>query len=256
MEWYIIIAVIGVGFIAGFINTLAGSGSLLTLPLLMFLGLPANVANGTNRIAILLQNIVGITSFKQQRVLSFKEGLMIGIPAAAGSLVGARIAVNMNDEIMSKAIGGLLVFMLLLIILKPDRWIKDQAGGQPVVKWFQVIIFFAIGIYGGFIQAGVGFFLLAGLVLGTGHELVKANALKVFIVFLYTPFALAIFILNDQVDWKLGLILAIGNMLGAFVGARVAVKWGAKAVRYFLIIALTFASLKLLGVFDLVLGTR
>ena len=102
----------------------------------------------------------------------------------------------------------------------------------------------------------MGFFLLAGLVLGTGHELVKANALKVFIVFLYTPFALAIFILNDQVDWKLGLILAIGNMIGAFVGARVAVKWGAKAVRYFLIIALAFASLKLLGVFDLFLGSR
>ena len=256
MEWYIIIAVIGVGFLAGFINTLAGSGSLLTLPLLMFLGLPANVANGTNRIAILLQNIVGITSFKQQGVLSFKEGLTIGIPAAAGSLVGAQIAINLNDEIMSRTIGGLLIFMLIIIILKPDRWIKEQAGGSPVVRWFQIIIFFVIGIYGGFIQAGVGFFLLAGLVLGTGHELVKANALKVFIVFLYTPFALAIFILNDQVDWKLGLILAIGNMIGAFVGARVAVKWGAKAVRYFLIIALAFASLKLLGVFDLFLGSR
>ena len=256
MEWYIILAVIGVGFIAGFINTLAGSGSLLTLPLLMFLGLPANVANGTNRIAILLQNIVGVTSFKQQRVLSFKEGLIIGIPAAIGSIIGAQIAINLNDEIMSRTIGGLLVFMLFIIILKPDRWIKEKAGGTPVVRWFQIIIFFVIGIYGGFIQAGVGFFLLAGLVLGMGHELVKANALKVFIVFLYTPFALAIFILNDQVDYKLGLILAIGNMLGAFVGARVAVKWGAKAVRYFLIIALAFASLKLLGVFDLFLGSR
>lgn len=256
MEWYIILAVIGVGFIAGFINTLAGSGSLLTLPLLMFLGLPANVANGTNRIAILLQNIVGVTSFKQQRVLSFKEGLMIGIPAAVGSIIGAQIAINLNDEIMSRTIGGLLVFMLFIIILKPGRWIKEKAGGTPVVRWFQIIIFFVIGIYGGFIQAGVGFFLLAGLVLGMGHELVKANALKVFIVFLYTPFALAIFILNDQVDYKLGLILAIGNMLGAFVGARVAVKWGAKAVRYFLIIALAFASLKLLGVFDLFLGSR
>ena len=130
MEWYIIIAVIGVGFLAGFINTLAGSGSLLTLPLLMFLGLPANVANGTNRIAILLQNIVGITSFKQQGVLSFKEGLTIGIPAAAGSLVGAQIAINLNDEIMSRTSGGLLIFMLIIIILKPDRW--RFTGGKMV----------------------------------------------------------------------------------------------------------------------------
>ncbi len=250
MEWYLIIAVIGVGFVAGFINTLAGSGSLLTLPLLMFLGLPANVANGTNRIAILLQNIVGITSFKQQKVLSFKEGLRIGLPAVIGSLIGARIAINLNEEIMTRVIGGLLVVMLILIILKPDQWILSREGNPPLSRFLNIIIFFLIGIYGGFIQAGVGFFLLAGLVLGTGYELVKANAIKVFIVFLYTPFALTVFILNHQVDYKLGLILAIGNMLGAFIGTRVAVKWGARMVRYILLVTLAFASVKLLGFFD------
>ena len=225
---------------------------MLTLPLLMFLGLPANVANGTNRIAILLQNIVGITSFKRQKVLQFREGLRIGLPATIGSLIGAQVAVNLNEEIMSRTIGGLLIFMFFLIILKPDRWIHQQEGQPPVTRWVQIIIFFLIGIYGGFIQAGVGFFLLAGLVLGAGFELVKANAIKVFIVFLYTPFALLIFILNDQVDYKLGLILAIGNMIGAFVGARVAVKWGAVVVRYFLLVALALSSLKLMGFFDLI----
>jgi uncharacterized membrane protein YfcA len=246
-----IMAVIGVGLIAGFINTVAGSGSLLTLPLLMFLGLPANVANGTNRIAILLQNLVGVTSFKQQKVLDFREGLIIGIPAVVGSLVGARIAVNLNDAVMEKAIGGLLILMFFLIILKPSRWLKGQEGQSPAPPVWRTLIFFLIGIYGGFIQAGVGFFLLAGLVLGAGFELVKANALKVFIVFIYTPFALAVFIINGDVNYVFGFILAIGNMLGAFVGARVAVKWGAPAVRIFLLVALFFASLKLLGVFDL-----
>ena len=241
-----ILAVIGVGLIAGFINTLAGSGSLLTLPLLMFLGLPPNVANGTNRIAILLQNIVGVSSFKQQKVLDFKDGIKIGIPAVIGSLIGARIAVNVNDAIMEKAIGGLLILMFFLIILKPNRWLKGHEDQPPAKLIWQVIIFFFIGVYGGFIQAGVGFFLLGGLVLGAGFELVKANALKVFIVFLYTPFALAIFIINGDVNYVFGFILAIGNMMGAFFGARVAVKWGAKAVRYFLLLALAFASLKLL----------
>jgi uncharacterized membrane protein YfcA len=251
MEWYMILAVIGVGFLAGFINTVAGSGSLLTLPLLMFLGLPANVANGTNRIAILLQNLVGITSFRQQKVLSFREGLRIGIPAAIGSVLGARIAVNLNDEIMGKTIGGLLILMFFLVMLKPERWIGKQ--GQPSMgRWLEVVIFFMIGIYGGFIQAGVGFFLLAGLVLGSGLELVRANAVKVFIVFLYTPFALGVFILHHQVDYKLGLILAAGNMIGAFTGARLAVRWGAWVVRYFLLAALAFASLKLVGAFELV----
>jgi uncharacterized membrane protein YfcA len=251
LAWYIILAVIGVGLIAGFINTVAGSGSLLTLPLLMFLGLPPNVANGTNRIAILLQNVVGAGSFKQQKVLDLRDGLKIGIPAVIGSLIGARIAVNLNDAIMERAIGALLILMFFLILLKPNRWLRGRVEDSPVRFAWQAVIFFFIGVYGGFIQAGVGFFLLAGLVLGSGFELVRANALKVFIVLLYTPFALAVFILNDDVNFVFGLILAIGNMLGAFIGARVAVKWGAPAVRIFLLVALFFASLKLLGVFDL-----
>jgi uncharacterized membrane protein YfcA len=177
LAWYRILAVIGVGLIAGFINTLAGSGSLLTLPLLMFLGLPANVANGTNRIAILLQNVVGVSSFRQQKVLDFREGLKIGIPAVIGSLLGARIAVHLDDALMEKFIGGLLIGMFFLIILRPNRWLKGREGQSPVKPAWQFLIFFLIGIYGGFIQAGVGFFLLAGLVIGAGHELVRANAL-------------------------------------------------------------------------------
>jgi hypothetical protein len=252
MEWYMILAVIGVGIIAGFINTVAGSGSLLTLPLLMFLGLPANVANGTNRIGILLHNIVGVATFRQHKVLDLKEGFWIGIPATLGSLIGARIAINLNEEVMTTTIGGLLVVMFFLILFNPARWIQSREGHPPVSRWIQIIIFFVIGIYGGFIQAGVGFFLLAGLVLGAGFELVKANALKVFIVLLYTPFALLIFILNDQVDYKLGLILAAGNIIGAFLGAKYAVRVGAKTISYFVLVALALASLHLFGVFNLI----
>lgn len=252
MEWYIYLAVIGVGVLAGFINTLAGSGSLLTLPLLMFLGLPANVANGTNRIAILLQNVVGVGSFKQQKILDFKEGIWIALPAIAGSILGAQIAIHFNEAIMEKTIAGLLLFMFFVIIYKPEQWIKKQEGkvsSKPTL--IQIIIFFLIGIYGGFIQAGVGFFLLAGLVMGVGADLIKANALKLFIILLYTPFALAIFMIHGQVDYKLGLILAVGNMIGSFIGTRVAVSWGPRFVRIILLAALFFSSLKLLGFFTL-----
>jgi len=255
MDWYLYLAIIGVGFLAGFINTLAGSGSLLTLPFLMFLGLPANMANGTNRIAILLQNLVGVSSFRHQKVLSFKAGLHIGVPAVFGSLLGAGLAVQFNEQIMSRIIGFLLVFMFILILYKPDRWIKAQSdyfSGRP--GWLRILVFFLIGLYGGFIQAGVGFFLLAGLVLGAGLDLVKANAMKVFIVLLYTPFALAIFIFHGQVNYSLGLILAIGNMLGAFVGSRVAVSWGPRFIRIILLLAIFISSMKLLGVFDVVRG--
>ena len=126
LTWWKILAVIAVGVLAGFINTVAGSGSLLTLPLLMFLGLPANVANGTNRIAILLQNMVGVTSFRRHGVLELRQGIVIGLPAVAGSLLGARIAIGINDAIMEKAIGSLLIFMFVLIIFRPGRWLHSH----------------------------------------------------------------------------------------------------------------------------------
>ncbi|MBN1387459.1 MAG: sulfite exporter TauE/SafE family protein [Bacteroidales bacterium] len=253
MEWYIYLAIIAVGIIAGFLNTLAGSGSLLTLPLLMFLGLPANIANGTNRVAIFLQNIVAVSSFKKQKVFEYSEGIWLVIPATAGSLIGAIIAVNFNEQILRVFIGGLLIFMFFIILLKPERWLKEQAGkvdGSP--KLWRIVIFFLIGVYGGFIQAGVGFFLLAGLVLGVGADLIKANALKVFIILVYTAIALIVFFINGQVNLRVGLILAVGNMLGAWVGTHVAVGWGPKFVRVILLVAIFVSALELLGIRDLV----
>ena len=249
MEWYQILMLIGAGIIAGFINTLAGSGSLLTLPLFMAFGLPAPVANGTNRIGILLQSLVGVFSFKKQDLLDFPSALKIVVPSVIGALIGALIAVDVNEEAMQMAIAILLILMFLLILLKPSRWIKSHEGNPPVTLWVQMIIFFFVGMYGGFIQAGVGFFLLAALVLASGFDLIKANALKVLMVLIYTPFSLTIFIINHQVDYKMGFIVAAGSMLGAWAGARMSVKWGPKVVRIILLAVLLVASLKLLGIF-------
>ena len=249
MEWYEILITIGIGLIAGFINTLAGSGSLLTLPLLMFMGLPANVANGTNRIAILLQNVVGVSSFKQQKVFNYKDGIWLAIPAIIGSILGAILAVDIDEELMEKFIAGLLVFMFFFILYKPERWLKGKAEIKSKPGIWQIIIFFFIGVYGGFIQAGVGFFLLAGLVLGAGFDLVKANAIKVFIVLLYTVFALAIFMMNDQVNYVIGFVLAIGNMSGAYIASRLAVKKGTGFIRIILLATLAISASKLFGLF-------
>ena len=248
MDWYIYILVILVGIIAGFINTVAGGGSILTLPLLMFMGLPAVIANGTNRIGILFQSIVSTGSFKNQNVLDLKSSFWLGIPAIIGSLIGAMIAVDLNENVMEKTIGALLIFMFFIILLKPSEWIKNREG-VALPYWLQTIIFFFIGIYGGFIQAGVGFFLLAGLVLGSGFDLVKANAIKALVLLMFTIFALAVFMINDQVNYFVGIILALGNMIGAYFGAKYTVKWGVKFVRYVLLITILISSIKLLGVF-------
>jgi hypothetical protein len=254
MEWYLYPAVVAAGFVAGFINTLAGSGSLVTLPLLIFLGLPANVANGTNRVAILFQNVVGVSSFRQQKMLDLRGGLMLAGPAIIGAIVGAQIAVNLNEEMMRRVIGLLMVVMLVVIFVRPKRWLEGQPEAEIQCSgWKQWLIFFGIGLYGGFIQAGVGIFLLAGLVLSAGYDLVRANAVKVLIVLCFTIFALVVFVINNQVVWGIGLILAIGNMLGAWVAARMAVERGATFVRWLLIAVVTVSAAELLGLFDLIL---
>lgn len=250
MEWYIILALVGTGIAAGFINTTAGGGSMLTIPLLMFIGLPANVANGTNRIAILLQNVIGVNTFRKKKVLDLSNDYRLAIPAIVGSIIGAFFAVEIDVELLKKVIAGLMVALLFVVVLKPDVWVKERAGkvdAKPTI--LQYIIFFFIGLYGGFIQMGVGFFLLAGLVLGCGHNLVKANAVKVFIVLIYTVFSLGIFFYHGQVNVTAGLILAAGNMLGAWLGVHFQVKGGAKYVRYILILAMVIVILNLFGVF-------
>lgn len=223
---------------------------MLVVPFLIFLGLPANVANATNRVAILLQNIVSTATFKQKKILDFKTDYKLLIPTTLGSIAGAFTAVDIQEEILQKVIGGLLIVMFFMILLDPNTWVKanvDKAKAKnPFVRF---LIFFGIGFYGGFIQIGVGFFMLAGLVLGCGFDLLKANALKVFLILFYTIIALVIFIWYDLIDWRTGLILSCGNMLGAWIGTRLSVKWGAKYIRYILLLALIVVALKLFGIF-------
>lgn len=248
MEWYYMLALVGIGLFTGFINTLAGGGSALTLPMLMFLGLPANVANGTNRIAILLQSAVGVNTFRRRNVLDINTDYKLTIPAVAGSLLGALFAVEIDEALLRKFIAGLMVVMLLIVVFNPNAWVKEHAGkSEKKPTFLQYIIFFFIGFYGGFIQMGVGFFLLAGLVMGCGHNLVKANAIKVFITLIFTVFSIGIFVWYSQVDIVAGLILAIGSMTGAWLGAHFSVKGGAKLVRYVLIAAMVMVILNLFG---------
>jgi uncharacterized membrane protein YfcA len=253
LEWYIYPAVIAAGFGGGFINTLAGSGSLITLPLLIFIGLPANVANGTNRAGVLLQTLTAVGSFRRRQVLDLRGGLMLAVPAIAGAIIGAQIAVNLDEQMMRRIICALMVVMLIVILIRPKRWLEGRPEAiQQRPGWIQIVIFFLIGIYGGFIQAGVGIFLLAGLVLGVGYDLVRANAVKVLIVLCFTLFALVVFVLNGQVWWGIGLLLAIGNAGGGWVAAHMAVERGAVFIRWLLIAVVAVSAAKLLGLFDLV----
>lgn len=239
------------GVLVGFINTLAGGGSIISLSILIMLGLPATVANGTNRVAIALQNLVAVSSFKQQRVLEQRKALYLSIPAILGSLVGAWVAVDINEAIFEKAIGIIMLVMLVIILFKPQQYIygKAEVRKKPV-SWGTYVIFFFIGIYAGFIHMGVGYFLLAGIVLGAGYDLVKANAIKVLIILAYAPFTLAIFYYNNEINWKYGLIMALGNMIGALVASRMAVKKGVVFVKWVIVLVVLMTSAQMFGIYD------
>ena len=247
MAWYLYGAVVAAGFSAGFVNTLAGSGSLITLPLLIFLGLPATIANGTNRVAILLQNVVAVKSFHNRGLLDTRSALLLAVPVAAGAVVGAAVAVDLDEAMMRRAIGVMMLAMLALLIARPSRWIegRPESARLPLVgRW---AILFAIGLYGGFVQAGVGILLLTALAWITGKDVVRANALKLLVILCLTAIALSVFVVNGQVWWGIGLVLAAGNMAGAWFAARVSVRRGAAFVRLVLVAVVAISAAVFLG---------
>ena len=254
-EYLLLLLIFLAGIITGFINTLAGSGSLISLPLLMFAGLPAPIANGTNRIGILIQGITALITWKKKFPIKLKDDAVIIISACCGAVGGAFMATGLDKETLEVFIGGLLLFMLALMLIKPEKWLKqgDESNRKKSPLFVQIIVFGAIGVYGGLIQAGVGFFLLAGLVWVGGYNLMKANSLKILITTIFTAFALPVFIIYNQIDWVMGFALAAGASLGAFLAAKLAIKKGVGFVRIFLIVIIFLAALKLLNVDKLIL---
>lgn len=246
MEIYKAVILIITGLLAGFINTVAGGGSLISLPVLIFLGLPPVVANGTNRIALFLQNISAITGFKSKGVFVFPFSLWVAISALFGSILGAMISVELDGRTFERILAIVMVGVVLLTIFKPGQ---SNSGvterTKPRDQIIAIIAFFFVGIYGGFIQAGVGFIILGSLTFINRFSLVKANSIKVFVVFVYTIAAIAVFIIEDKINWVYGLVLAIGNITGAWVGSRWSVDKGDKWIRRVLVIVVTVMAVKL-----------
>jgi uncharacterized membrane protein YfcA len=241
-----IIGLILIGFIAGSINTLAGGGSLLTLPILIFLGLPPNVANGTNRIAILLQNIFTTAGFKSKGITTFPFSIYIGISALIGSLIGSQIAVDIKGDTFNKILAMIMVVIVFYMVFKPKTAIEnviEKTSGKHL--WLSIILFFFVGIYGGFIQAGVGFIILLVLSSVNNLSLVKSNAVKVTVVLIYIIGSVIIFAYNDKIDWQMGFTLAIGNAVGGWFSSRWSVKKGDNLVRKFLIVMVLILAIKL-----------
>jgi len=243
--WQYLLLVI-IGFVVGFINTIAGGGSLISLPFLIFLGLPPAIANGTNRVAIIVQTFMATMGFRSKGVSTFPFNSYIGFSALLGAIIGAKIAVDINEDLFNKVLAIIMLVVMLIIIFKPNIDLArktEKISGRHL--WKGVIVFFFLGIYGGFINAGIGFLIILYLHYAHHINLVRTNATKVFVVFLYTLAALVVFILNNKVNFQVGLILALGNACGAWISSRLSVKKGDRFIRKFLIIMIGVLAVKL-----------
>jgi uncharacterized membrane protein YfcA len=237
----------GTGTVAGFMNVTAGGGSSLTLPVLIFLGLDAALANGTNRIAIFLQSLSAVYAFKRHSYQQFGFSLKLALLTLPGAVAGALIAIDVSNALFQNILGIVMIGIIVSMVI-PHATLSLDNRADKKITWPVALAMVAIGFYGGFIQVGVGFLLMAALNYLLRFDLVYVNMHKVFIVLVYTVPALLIFILTGNVKWTFGLSLAAGNALGGWWAANAAIKRGEKLIRVVLIVAMLVMSLKLLNV--------
>lgn len=249
VSWLRIIVVLLAGLVAGFVNVMAGGGSFLTLVALEFAGLPAAMANGTNRLGVVTQNFTGLMGFRSKGLSDVKTSLEFAIPAFLGAILGAYIVVDLPAVLFHRVLAVAMIVVLITVVFDTKRWLKGRSFAMtPKRRVLSYVVFFLIGIYGGAVQAGVGFFIIATLVLIAGQNLVVTNSYKVLIIGLLTVVALIIFALRGQVNWVLGLVLAVGNGIGGWISSRLSVEKGEKLVKAVLVVMLSFVSLQYLGI--------
>lgn len=228
--------------VAGWLNVVAGGGSFLTLPLLVFLGMPAAMANGTNRVGVLFQGAAASIGFHRHRVLDWRWALWASIPCGLGTLLGARWALLLPDESFKKVLALVMVAITLLTLARPKQRDLDGPGGRQ--RLWVALGFFGVGIYGGFIQAGVGFLVLT-VTTWAGLDLVRGNAIKVLTILLSTILSLVLFAWNGKIDWTVGLLLAAGFAFGAWLGVRATVRRGQAWIRRVVTVTVILLALKL-----------
>lgn len=245
MEWYYyLIAFLG-AFVAGSINTLAGNGSVITLSILTELvGLPGNIANGTNRIGVLFNGIGGTWGFFQSRRLGLQGTRGMIISVVSGALLGGLIAIRISDAQFMMIFKFLMIGMLIVTLVRPSRWLIEKKMSAIVPEWVTYIMYFILGVYGGVIQMGMGIFFLAVLVLLSRFPLIEANAIKVFVVTLYTVVMVVLFHYRGMVEWPIGLLMGVGQFAGGWITAKTISKYaGMNKVAYYFLIAIILFSI-------------
>ncbi len=249
--YHYLLAIVGSMF-AGAINTLAGNGSVITLTILTeALGLPGNLANGTNRVGIFTQSVAGAYAFYRNGKLAVRRSGIYILLTTIGAVAGVVVATMVSNEQFLIVFRILIVLMLVVILVKPGRWLRETDIDRQPNLWLAVPAFLAIGFYGGFIQMGMGILFLAAMVLGARYSLIDANAVKIVVVGLYTLLAIIIFQARGLIDWKIALIFAVGQTIGGYLTAHYASRYP-QANKWAYRVLVVVVVLAIVRLFDLV----
>tara|TARA_B100000902_G_scaffold397895_1_gene463004 strand:- start:104 stop:961 length:858 start_codon:yes stop_codon:yes gene_type:complete len=243
-----ILILVGIGLFAGVVNTLAGGGSLVTLPvLILFLGLDEATANGTNRLMVIVAAIVASYGYKSKGISTHPYGLYFGIAATFGAIIGAKIAIDIDGDTFKRFLAIIMITVGLIIVFRSKSIasldLPERLSGKYLVA--ALIGFFFIGIYGGFLQAGVGIIIMLLLTQVSRLSLVRTNSVKAFSVFFYSIAAVLIFALDGKIIWMVGLWMVLGSIVGAWISSRWSVDKGDKVIRITLLIMVTYMAIKL-----------
>lgn len=250
--WIQVTIALAGAFAAGVINALAGNGSVITLTILTeVLGMPGNIANGTNRVGVFTNSIGATAGFFGKRELSYKDYTHYIVPVVIGAVFGTWVATVVSNAQFMTVFKGLMVVMLIVILVHPERWLIARPGKSRMPAWLELPAMLALGFYGGFIQMGMGVFYLAILVLVARLPMIEANMIKAVSVGIFTLVAVIIFAIAGQVVWGIGLLMGITQFIGGWLSAHYASKIpGAARLAYgVLVVAVCLSILKLFGVF-------
>lgn len=235
----------------GIINTFAGAAAAISITVYTALGLPIGTANGTNRISVLFQTMVASFNFQKQGVLDYNTGLKLGVPTIVGAIAGAQFASVINPSIFIWMLVTILLLLLMLLIFSPGKLFKSGTDSRRAIRWSDYLWFLLIGIYGGAFHIGIGYVILSVTIMAMGYDVISANALKSFIVLLYTPVALSIFMYHGQVSYTYGLIHASGNMIGAWFASYYATSISSTVIRWSLVVLVVVTLLDLLKIISI-----
>lgn len=247
----VIIAILIVsGFVVGFINTLAGGGSVISLTIFMAMGLPIQLANGTNRISIIMQNLSSTTTFYRRGMLDWKTGLKLSVPVIAGTIIGSHLASVIDDQIFQISLIAVMIGVLALTLAGDKIW---KGGGETSIeiRSWHYVLFLLIGVYGGYLYVGMGYLILLVTMGALRLNIIKSNVIKALIIFISVPFSLMVFIINGNVDYAFGLIHGAGNMIGAYIASRYAINWGLRFLRWFMAAVVLFCLADIVGLISI-----